>query len=71
MAMEWYLIWLAFLELTVFSVCITRLQRGYAQLLKWEERALGQDEELKNVKQTKDYTCTMRLYVPGGSCLLF
>jgi phosphatidylserine/phosphatidylglycerophosphate/cardiolipin synthase-like enzyme len=97
MAMEGYLIWLFFLALAIFSVCIIQLQEGrckrlqedcrqlqknlqlwqdklrekecnidqlqhgFAQLLKWKERAFELEEELKKVKQTKDYASAQRL----------
>jgi hypothetical protein len=40
---------------------IDQLQRGFAQLLKWKERAFELEEELKRVKQTQDYACAQRL----------
>jgi phosphatidylserine/phosphatidylglycerophosphate/cardiolipin synthase-like enzyme len=40
---------------------IDHLQRDFAQLLKWKERAFELEEELAKVKQTKDYACAMRL----------
>jgi hypothetical protein len=40
---------------------IDQLQRGFAQLLKWKERAFELEEELKCVKQTQDYACALRL----------
>jgi hypothetical protein len=94
--MDGYLIWLIFLALAIFSVCIIQLQegrcrglqedcrrlqkdlllwqdklrrkegsidqlqRGFAQLLKWKERALELEEELKRVKRTQDYACAQR-----------
>ncbi|MHB8117761.1 MAG: phospholipase D-like domain-containing protein [Methanothrix sp.] len=97
MAMDGYLIWLIFLALAIFSVCIIQLQegrskrlqeecrqlqknlllwqdklrkkegsidqlqRGFAQLLKWKERAFELEEELKRVKQTQDYASAQRL----------
>jgi hypothetical protein len=97
MAMEAYLIWLIFLALAIFSVCIIQLQegrnkrlqedcrqlqknlqlwqdklrkkecsidelqRGFAQLLKWKERAFELEEELKRVKRTQDYASAQRL----------
>jgi predicted RNase H-like nuclease (RuvC/YqgF family) len=39
---------------------IDQLQRGFAQLLKWKERAFELEEELKRVKQTQDYACAQR-----------
>ena len=95
--MDEYLIWLIFLALAIFSVCIIQLQegrskrlqedcrqlqqnlllwqdrlrkkegsidqlqRGFAQLLKWKERAYELEEELKMVKQTENYACANRL----------
>jgi hypothetical protein len=94
--MDGCLIWLIFLALAIFSVCIIQLQegrckglqedcrrlqkdlllwqdklrrkegsidqlqRGFAQLLKWKERALEMEEELKRVKRTQDYACAQR-----------
>jgi hypothetical protein len=40
---------------------IDQLQRGLAQLLKWKERAIELEEELKRVKQTQDYATAKRL----------
>ena len=40
---------------------IDQLQRGLAQLLKWKERAIELEEELKRVKQTQDYASAKRL----------
>lgn len=40
--------------------CIDQLQRGFAQLLKWKERAHELEEELKRVKQTQDYASAQR-----------
>ena len=40
---------------------IDQLQRGFAQLLKWKERASELEEELKRVKQTQDYASAQRL----------
>ncbi len=95
--MDEYLIWLIFLALAIFSVCIIQLQegrskrlqedcrqlqknlllwqdklrkkegnidqlqRGFAQLLKWKERAYELEEELKRSKQTENYACAKRL----------
>lgn len=39
---------------------IDQLQRGFAQLLKWKERAFELEEELKRVKQTQGYACAQR-----------
>jgi phosphatidylserine/phosphatidylglycerophosphate/cardiolipin synthase-like enzyme len=39
---------------------IDQLQRGFAQLLKWKERAFELEEELKRVKQTQDYASAQR-----------
>jgi hypothetical protein len=97
MAMDEYLIWLIFLALAIFSVCIIQLQesrskrlqedgrqlqknlllwqdklrkkegsidhlqRDFAQLLKWKERAYELEEELKRSKQTENYACAKRL----------
>jgi phosphatidylserine/phosphatidylglycerophosphate/cardiolipin synthase-like enzyme len=97
MAMDEYLIWLIFLALAIFSVCIIllqegrskrlredcrqlqqnlllwqdklrkkessidQLQRGFAQLLKWKERAYELEEELKRSKQTENYASAQRL----------
>jgi hypothetical protein len=97
MAMDEVLIWLIFLALAIFSVCIIQhqegrrkrlqedcrqlqknlllwqdklrkkegsidqLQRGFAQLLKWKERAFELEEELKRSKQTENYACAKRL----------
>lgn len=91
------MIWLIFLALAIFSVCIIQLQegrskrlqedcrqlqknlllwqdklrkkegsidqlqRGFAQLLKWKERAFELEEELKRIKQTPDYASAQRL----------
>ncbi len=91
------MIWLIFLALAIFSVCIIQLQEGrskrlqedcrqlqknlqlwqdklrkkessidhlqrdFAQLLKWKERASELEEELKRVKQTQDYASAQRL----------
>lgn len=41
--------------------CIDQLQRSFAQLLKWKERALELEEELRRVKHTQDYACAERL----------
>jgi septal ring factor EnvC (AmiA/AmiB activator) len=95
--MDEYLIWLIFLALAIFSVCIIQLQEGrskrlqedcrqlqknlllwqdklrkkegsidqlqrdFAQLLKWKERAYELEEELKRSKQTENYACAQRL----------
>jgi len=103
MEMEGYWIWLIFLTLAIFSVCIIQpqrgrskrlqedgrqlqknlqlcqdklrkkessidqLQRGFAQLLKWKERAFELEEELKRVKQTRDYASAQRLQFLEGS----
>jgi len=103
MEMEGYWIWLIFLALAIFSVCIIQiqqgrskrlqedgrqlqknlqlcqdklrkkessidqLQRGFAQLLKWKERAFELEEELKRVKQTTDYASAQRLQFLEGS----
>jgi len=40
---------------------IDHLQRDFAQLLKWKERASELEEELKRVKQTQDYASAQRL----------
>ena len=40
---------------------IDQLQRGFAQLLKWKERAFELEEELKRVKQTQNYASAQRL----------
>jgi hypothetical protein len=40
---------------------IDQLQHGFAQLLKWKERALELEEELKRVKRTQDYASAQRL----------
>jgi phosphatidylserine/phosphatidylglycerophosphate/cardiolipin synthase-like enzyme len=97
MGMEGYLIWLIFLALAIFSVCIIQLQEGrsrrlqedclqlqknlqlwqdklrkkegsidhlqrdFAQLLKWKERASELEEELKRVKQMPNYASAQRL----------
>jgi phosphatidylserine/phosphatidylglycerophosphate/cardiolipin synthase-like enzyme len=97
MAMDEYLIWLIFLALAIFSVCIIQLQesrskrlqddcrqlqknlllcqdklrkkegsidqlqRDFAQLLKWKERAFELEEELKRSKQTENYASAQRL----------
>ena len=91
------MIWLIFLALAIFSVCIIQLQEGrsrrlqedcrrlqqnlqlwqdklrkkensidhlqrdFAQLLKWKERASELEEELKRVKQTPNYASAQRL----------
>jgi len=46
---------------------IDQLQRGFAQLLKWKERAFELEEELKQVKQTRDYASAQRLQFLEGS----
>lgn len=40
---------------------IDQLQRSFAQLLKWKERAKELEEELKRVKHTQDYASAQRL----------
>ncbi len=40
---------------------IDQLQRNFAQLLKWKERAFELEEELKRVKHTQDYASAQRL----------
>jgi len=40
---------------------IDQLQRSFAQLLKWKERAWELEEELKRVKHTQDYASAQRL----------
>jgi phosphatidylserine/phosphatidylglycerophosphate/cardiolipin synthase-like enzyme len=40
---------------------IDQLQRSFAQLLKWKERAVELEVELKRVKHTQDYACAERL----------
>jgi hypothetical protein len=40
---------------------IDQLQRNFAQLLKWKERARELEEELKRVKHTQDYARAQRL----------
>jgi phosphatidylserine/phosphatidylglycerophosphate/cardiolipin synthase-like enzyme len=40
---------------------IDQLQRKSSQLLKWKERALELEEELKRAKHTQDYASAMRL----------
>ena len=95
--MDEYLIWLAFLALSILSLTIIQLQatqskklrddciklqksthfwqdqlrvkedsidhlqRGTAQLLKWKERSLELEDELKKAKQTQDYASGQRL----------
>jgi hypothetical protein len=48
-------------KLRVKEGSIDQLQRSFAQLLKWKERARELEEELKSVKHTQDYASAQRL----------